>query len=175
MVRPGRCGWLAAIVLLAASQAAGAGRAATAKPVPAMLGAEIRGGADAAFGCQIGGEASPALDSAAFLRCVEGRQRANGRQLDRGDAPFDAGLWYMARERLRGLVAAVPSDLARSNLDTASAGLAAAERAGGVTDGDVWRALHARPGAGRPSDTGRARHRGSRPAPASGPASGKLR
>ena len=175
MVRPGRCGWLAAIVLLAASQAAGAERAAPAKPAPAMLGAEIRGGADAAFGCQIGGTASPALDSAAFLQCVQGRQRTNGRQLGRGDAPFDAGLWYMARERLRGLLAAVPSDLARSNLDAASAGLAEAERACGVTDGDVWRALHAGPVGERPSDAGRARHRGGRLGSASGPASGGLR
>lgn len=149
---------LALVLLLASSPAHGATRRAPPKPAAPPPGPEIRRGADAAFGCQISNSERP-MDTAAYLQCVQGQQRANRQQMGRGFEAFDTGLWYTARVRLRGLDAVVPSGLAKSNLDTASAGLAVAQQASGVTDGDVWRALHPMPGFERPADAGQPRHR----------------
>jgi hypothetical protein len=161
-------------LLLAPGWACGAERDASPKPLPPALVSEIRRGADAALGCQFDRSAGP-MDSAGFVQCVRGQQQTNRQHVAGGDEAFDAGLWYTARGRLRGLVAVAPNEPAKSRLDVASASLAVAEQASRMTDSDLWRALHAGDVVGRPSDASQTRHRGGHLEPATREARGGIR
>ena len=155
-------------VLLVSGWAHGADLRRPVKPAPPTLLSEIRRGADAAFGCQIANSAHP-LESEPLLQCLREQQRTNRQQMGRGYGAFESGLWFAGRGRLRGLVAVAPSARAASSLDVAVAGLREAELVLGVSDDDVWRALHTSssgPRAVGPASTGRsptARSRSRRP------------
>ncbi len=120
--------------MLAAAAILGADLNAPIVPAQPTIGSEILRGADAGFDCQ---EGNP-LDDGAFLGCIESRQSDNRQKMGRGYEAFDAGLWFEASQHLQSAVRA--GAMVQSDLDVADAGLRAAERAIGVTDGDVVRA-----------------------------------